>query len=375
MPKVITIRGEIGWDEKATPRYLERELASAAGQDVILEINSPGGYVFDGLEMANMIRNYSGHVTARIEGVAASMASYIPMLADAFEVEDNTVFMIHNPSGGAFGVDYRGAETLRDILEGLAGMLAKAYADKSGKPVAEIRTMMDTDTWLFGEGIVEAGFADAVIGDSHDADAEAAIATAKSRVKACEERMRAASDKPQQMEKIAALLGSMGAPEPKPRTDPEPKLEPEEVIMTLAEFFEKNPEAKAEYDAMIKAKVDEAVKATAEIAEKKGRDDMIAAAKAIMPIMSSASYPEAVKARVMTQFESGNAETLKSAVEIFDMGAEQAKDEAAHKEQEGQGETPAQDVTGLSENGEITDASQIPDAVAQMKQQSGRGGN
>ena len=338
MPKVITIRGEIGWDEKATPRYLERELASAAGQDVILEINSPGGYVFDGLEMANMIRNYSGHVTARIEGVAASMASYIPMLADAFEVEDNTVFMIHNPSGGAFGVDYRGAETLRDILEGLAGMLAKAYADKSGKPVAEIRTMMDTDTWLFGEGIVEAGFADAVIGDSHDVDAEAAIATAKSRVKACEERMRAASDKPQQMEKIAALLGSMGSPEPKPRTDPEPKLEPEEVTMTLAELLEKNTEAKAEYDAALKAKADE-VAATV-------RKEMTAALDVAVPILASASYPEGVRLKVAEFAKAGDASGLSSFVGMFDAVTE-ARNEKDAKDEQGE-ETPGQEMDAAS---------------------------
>ena len=338
MAKKITLRGMIGLDDQATPEYLEGELASANGEDVVLEINSPGGFVTDGLEMANMVRNYSGHITAKVVGLAASMASYIPMMADHIEVEDNTVFMIHNPFGAAFG-DHRDMEFMAKMLENLRNLLAKAYAKQTGKSVKEIAALMDETTFLFGEQIAEEGFADEVIGGSDDGenDKATAILAAQVEIQACEELVDEVQKEQEiDVEKIAALMGSAKPQRKKAATETAKPVKQEKKPMTFQEYLEKNPEAKAQYDADLKAAREEG--------EKAGREAINATMDVGLPIMSSANYPATLKAEVAEKMKAGDVDGLSGIVSTMDMLTEAQKAEAAEKEQSG--ETLAASLTG-----------------------------
>jgi ATP-dependent protease ClpP protease subunit len=199
----LSIDGIIGWDVYASD--IREQLASATAVEI--QISSPGGDVAEGLAIFNAIRDHrrAGHqVTARIVGLAASMATYIPLAAERITAEDNAVWMIHNAWGFAAG-DYRDMRKTGDILDGLTRTLARAYAERTGQDLNAIRQQMDDETWLFGEDIVAAGFADAIepAGDGPEDSAEA-FATARARFARMTGKLRE-REQPS-IDKIAALL-------------------------------------------------------------------------------------------------------------------------------------------------------------------------
>ncbi len=200
--KIIKIVGEIGWD--VMPEYIENELNSANG-DIVIEIDSPGGSVFDGVTIHNLIKEYTkGKVEIKIIGVAASMATYIAMAGDVVKVYDNSTFMIHNAWGVVVG-DYRDMQQQAQVLEGLTKLLAKKYIKKTKRIEQEIRELMDNESWFFGEEIVSNGFADEVIEFKKDDDKQTALALAKEKFKALSTKLKEKEEKVSE-DKIAALI-------------------------------------------------------------------------------------------------------------------------------------------------------------------------
>jgi ATP-dependent protease ClpP protease subunit len=199
--KTVVISGVIGWD--VSPSDVRKQLDEANGEPIDIQISSPGGFVFDGLEIFNLIKGYSAAKTTHLMGLAASMASYIALAGDKITAEANSVFMIHNVLGFAQGnhIDLRKAA---DVYEGFSIMLAGAYATKTKKPVAEIRSMMDAETFLFGSEGKDAGFIDEIIGEPSTEKASA-ISTAKAARASCDDTVRKFSDQ-DSTTKIAALL-------------------------------------------------------------------------------------------------------------------------------------------------------------------------
>lgn len=177
--KIITLSGVIGWD--ATPDQLRRGLEEASGGDVQIVISSPGGYVADALEMYNLIRNYAGKTTAILSGYAMSAASYIPLAADEVLAEDNAAYMIHNAQGCAYG-DHNEMLKYGTVLQGMSKMLGRAYENFTGKSEGDIKTMMDDETYFFGESIVEAGFAHGLIPMPDDTEGDEEVVTASARI-------------------------------------------------------------------------------------------------------------------------------------------------------------------------------------------------
>lgn len=157
----ISIYDEIGlWGVTAKDF---RDSLDALGdvQRIALRINSPGGDVFDGLAIYNMLRRHGAIITATIDGVAASMASVIAMAGDTVTMPENSMLMIHDPSGAVIGTskDMRElADALDKIKEGLVG----AYASKSGLSRGQIAELMADETWLTAKEAVELGFADGI---------------------------------------------------------------------------------------------------------------------------------------------------------------------------------------------------------------------
>jgi ATP-dependent protease ClpP protease subunit len=214
----IDLSGVIGWE--VTANDFRRQLAAATG-DVQVRIHSPGGDVIEGIDIANAIRAHrrAGHaVEAYVSGQCMSMATYIASVCDAVEVEDNAVYMIHNPWGLAIG-DYRDMAKAEEVFSGLTRVIAAAYAERTERRIDVVRQEMDAETWLFGSEIVSAGFADRVTaaGDGPD-DRVNALAVARASWSSVRAKMKE-RDAPAS-ERIAAMLSmSASIPEDSPMSD------------------------------------------------------------------------------------------------------------------------------------------------------------
>lgn len=158
----ISIHDEIGlWGISAS--QFMRDLRGMGELDEInLSIHSPGGDVLDGWAIYNAIKNNKARVTARVEGLAASMASVILMAADTVEIPENAYIMIHNPWGFAVG-DAEEMRDTADLLDKLGNGLVNAYSERTGNDEDEIRKMMSAETWMDGKEAVERGFADKLL--------------------------------------------------------------------------------------------------------------------------------------------------------------------------------------------------------------------
>jgi ATP-dependent Clp protease protease subunit len=179
----ITLDGEIGyWG--ITAQYVKSQLKDMTG-DVEVEFTSPGGSVYEGIEIANAFKNYNkGETTIIIGALGASMGSYIPQAFDKRKAYDNSTFMVHNPWSFAVG-DHNSLDKQSKVLKGLTNILAKAYIDRTGKTEDEIRQMMDDETFLFGQEILDNGFVDEIIASGKNEDASNAVAYARLSVEEC----------------------------------------------------------------------------------------------------------------------------------------------------------------------------------------------
>ena len=221
-PAVLSIFDDIGAFGVSAKSFLN-DLASAQGDSVRVEINSPGGDVFAGLAIYNGLRNSGKKVNVRVLGLAASAASLVAMAGDTIEMPENSFMMVHNPWGFAMG----GASDMRDtadMLDKLGTSLASTYAKRTGKSAEEIAALLDAETWMSAAEAVDAGFATAVISevpvkaafdlDRLPANVRAAYASAKASAPAPEP-----------------------APAPAPEDDPT-ENKPEASAPTLADTIE-----------------------------------------------------------------------------------------------------------------------------------------
>ena len=136
------------WGDFTSARSLKAFLGSVGKDDEVeLEINSPGGSVIKGIEMANAVKQCAAKVTARVTGLAASMASVVACACDEIEMDEASFFMIHNPWSQAEG----DAEELRKqagLLDQMKTALMSFYRGKfGGKTDDEIAALMDAETW------------------------------------------------------------------------------------------------------------------------------------------------------------------------------------------------------------------------------------
>lgn len=114
---------------------------------LLIEINSPGGNVWDGLSIYNQLRGRKAPVTTRVVGIAASIASIIALAGDRVEMADAALMMIHDPSGMAAGTS-EDMRKMADALDQHAEVLVGVYAKKTGKSPEAIRAAMKAETWF-----------------------------------------------------------------------------------------------------------------------------------------------------------------------------------------------------------------------------------
>jgi len=239
-PYIIPISGTIGYE--VLPSSIRESLAAADGKPVEIQISSAGGLVLEGLEIFNLIKNYEGKKTCHLMGLAASMASYISLAGDRITAEANCVFMVHNVLGVAVG-NHDDLRKAADIYEGFTNLLATAYAAKCGKTVADVRAMMDAETFLFGAEAKDAGFVDEILGDgsAHTAAAKhSAIANARAACLVRAEAVKNAANQRDSLPRLAACLKPPAAP-----TDPALVAMARKAGVTLEQVAKANPPGKS----------------------------------------------------------------------------------------------------------------------------------
>lgn len=264
MSERIDISGEIGWE--VTASAIAESLRAAGGDDLDIAIASPGGSVFDGIEIYNAIRDYKrmypkSQILITLKGLAASMASYIASsdVADMVLAEDNAVFMIHNPWSVMIG-DYDDMQKEAEFLAGLASLMANAYANRTGKSKAEIKKMMDAETWLFGDEIKSAGFVDDIIPASvpdpapTDGKKAAALSTARMKFEAMKAAAAKRADPKADALKAAAMMSiltnALTGEKNTHSTESGVNQKEAEMPKTLAEFLAQGEAAVAEVEKL-----------------------------------------------------------------------------------------------------------------------------
>lgn len=141
--------------------------ADDALESVEVEINSPGGSVFEGQRIYNALRGISArgvHVTTTVNGLAASMGSVIMQSGDTRQMTHGSRIMIHEASTIAWG-DARTMRKNADLLEGISAEIAGIYAERTGGEVKAIRNLMHAETWMTADEAKANGFVDTVIKD------------------------------------------------------------------------------------------------------------------------------------------------------------------------------------------------------------------
>lgn len=126
---------------------------------LLVEINSPGGNVWDGLSIYNQLRGRRAPVTTRVVGIAASIASIIALAGDNVEMADAALMMIHDPSGMASGTS-EDMRKMADALDQHAEVLVGVYAKKTGRSPESIRAAMKAETWFTTPEAVAFGLVD-----------------------------------------------------------------------------------------------------------------------------------------------------------------------------------------------------------------------
>lgn len=164
-PANIQIFDQIGEDwfsnSGVTAKSFAETLQAVGPGPLNVEINSPGGNVWDGLAIYNMLRGRQAPVTTKVVGVAASIASIIALAGDTVEIADAALMMIHDPSGLAAGTS-EDMRKMADALDQHAAILAGVYEKKTGKTASAIRAAMKAETWFTSAEAIDFGLADSI---------------------------------------------------------------------------------------------------------------------------------------------------------------------------------------------------------------------
>lgn len=197
---IIEVFEVIGMDywtgDGVTAKAVSAKLREFRGEAVTVNINSPGGDMFEGLAIYNVLREYPGDVNVKILGMAASAASIIALAGDHIEIGASAFYMIHN-AWIMVAANRNGLREYADYLEPFDNAMADIYAARTGSPKEDMLAIMDAESWINGKDAIEQGFADALLasdevlhdtGDSASAAAKLDRALAQSGMPRSERR-------------------------------------------------------------------------------------------------------------------------------------------------------------------------------------------
>ena len=151
--------GESWFEETTTAKAFVVEFGDIDADEIVVRINSHGGSVVDGLAIYNAIKRHRAKTITSVEGVAASVASYVAMAGDTRQIAENALYMMHGAWTLAVGDSTHMRETA-DLLDLHSAAMAAGYAASSGKPLDEIRSLLTdgTDHWYSAQEALAEGY-------------------------------------------------------------------------------------------------------------------------------------------------------------------------------------------------------------------------
>jgi ATP-dependent Clp protease protease subunit len=157
---IYELIGEDFWSGGGfTAKRMSAALRSIGEKPVTVAINSPGGDMFEGLAIFNMLKDHKFEITVKVMGLAASAASLIAMAGDSIQMGQGSFLMIHNAWGAVVG-DQHAMRDAADMFAPFDGAMAEIYAARAGLDVAEVSKMMDAETFINAKEALAKGFAD-----------------------------------------------------------------------------------------------------------------------------------------------------------------------------------------------------------------------
>ena len=156
--------GEDSWspNDENRAKAFSQTLAELSPKPLDIRIDSTGGDVYEGFAIASAIQRYEGETHAFVDGIAASAASYIAVMADKVTMNDFSMFMIHDAWTLALGNRHE-LRDLADRLEYIDSTIAGIIAARSALDIDQVKEAMDAETWYTGGDALEAGLCDEVI--------------------------------------------------------------------------------------------------------------------------------------------------------------------------------------------------------------------
>lgn len=211
---IFDVIGADYWGDGVTANRIAGSLRSLDGADVTVNINSPGGDMFEGLAIYNLLREYKGKVTVKVLGLAASAASVIAMAGDEVQIGRGAFLMIHNCWVYAMGNRHDLAQIAAD-MEPFDKAMGDIYSARSGLSMEDISAMMDGETYIGGSDAVEKGFADRLLSADEIADGDDSPSAALRKLDA----LLARTDTPRSERR--KLLKALSGSKPGAAADPE----------------------------------------------------------------------------------------------------------------------------------------------------------
>uniref|UniRef100_A0A6M3ISR0 Putative protease n=1 Tax=viral metagenome TaxID=1070528 RepID=A0A6M3ISR0_9ZZZZ len=169
----VYIYDEISWFGIDAEQFI-KDFQAIKSSTIHIRINSPGGAVFDGTAIYNVIKQSKAYTISHIDGLAASISSVISLASKEVRMADNAFMMIHEPFSLVIGT----AQDMRneaDLLDKVTGTIAKTYVQKSGKDETEIKDMMAAETWMTAQEALDNGFIDKIEEDDKKEDKSSAV--------------------------------------------------------------------------------------------------------------------------------------------------------------------------------------------------------
>jgi len=202
---VFDVIGSDWYGEGVTASRIAGALRSLNGADVTVNINSPGGDMFEGLAIYNLLREYEGRVTVKVLGLAASAASVIAMAGDDVQIGRGAFLMIHNCWVCAMGNRHDLAQIAADLAP-FDKAMSDIYQARSGLDAETVGKMMDGETYIGGSDAVERGFADSLLSADEIADDDDSPAAALRKLDAL--LAKANTPRSERRKLLKALSGS-----------------------------------------------------------------------------------------------------------------------------------------------------------------------
>ena len=170
--RTLVLNGEISdetwYGDEVTPALFAKELNAGSG-NITVWINSPGGDVFAAAQIYNMLMEYKGDVTVKVDALAASAASVIAMAGTTVLMSPPSLMMIHNPITVAIG-DSKEMQRAGEMLNEVKESIMNAYEIKTGMDRKKISHLMDAESWFNAKKAVELGFADGILHGKEDTE-------------------------------------------------------------------------------------------------------------------------------------------------------------------------------------------------------------